>query len=141
MKYTLIKIIQGVLKPLEKDSIKMSYNKLAYIPQNGNLLPYLTIRDNIKLHYKIVTKKKITEEELKNSLKLASLEEIYLDSYLTGTDKDNLYYQITQKEDNVFVILNKRTYLKSNLTLTFSCVAPNNKECKQELAVRLGGNY
>lgn len=67
--------------------------------------------------------------------------EIYLDSYLTGTDKDNLYYQTTQKEDNVFVILNKRTYLKSNLKLTFSCVAPNNKECKQELAVRLGGNY
>lgn len=67
--------------------------------------------------------------------------EIHLDSYLTGTDKDKLYYQITQKEDNIFIVLNKRTYLMNNLKLTFSCVAPNNKEYKQEVVVRLGGNY
>lgn len=60
---------------------------------------------------------------------------------LKGTDKDSLYFDLTQNSTDSFSVLNKRPYLTNKLLLTFSCVAPNNELYSKEIAISLGGYY
>lgn len=55
-KSTLVKLIYGILTPTAGEMYS-SYSNISYMPQDGNLLPYLSIMDNAKLHCKVTKHK------------------------------------------------------------------------------------
>ena len=90
-KSTLIKLVQGSLKPRNKKDIENTFKHISYVPQTGNLLPYLNIKENLELHYKLINHKKLVNNELlKKILEIVNLEESVLLKYpreLSGGQK------------------------------------------------------
>ena len=60
---------------------------------------------------------------------------------LLGTEKDSLYFDLTQVDQNTFTIYNKRPYLNNKLLLTFSCKTLEGTNYTKEVSVALGGYY
>ena len=68
-------------------------------------------------------------------------EEITCVADLLGTEKDSLYFELTQVNQNTFTIYNKRPYLNNKLLLTFSCKIVKGVTYTKEVSVMLGGYY
>lgn len=68
-------------------------------------------------------------------------EEITCVADLLGTEKDSLYFELTQVNQNTFTIYNKRPYLNNKLLLTFSCKNVKGVTYTKEVSVMLGGYY
>jgi len=60
---------------------------------------------------------------------------------LLGTEKDSLYFDLTQVDQNTFTIYNKRPYLNNKLLLTFSCKTSEGANYTKEVSITLGGYY
>ena len=60
---------------------------------------------------------------------------------LLGTEKDSLYFELTQVNQNTFTIYNKRPYLNNKLMLTFICKTLEDINYTKEVSVMLGGYY
>lgn len=69
------------------------------------------------------------------------VDEITCVTDLLGTEKDSLYFELTQVDKNIFTVYNKRPYLNNNLLLTFSCKTNEGVIYVKEVSVVLGGYY
>lgn len=83
-KSTLLKMMAGLESVdsgrIEIDSIGEARNKIGFVFQESNLLPWLTSFENVALPYRI-TRQKIDREKILNTLRMVGLDESSLRKY------------------------------------------------------------